>query len=236
MVLLAGLPGVAAFAGLAIPAALGDQVLPVPLWWVMAGVGLQSGLLLAAAAAAGAVLAPRVGLHAPMCEALAARGRPWSVLRPQIRPGLIGGLACAVALLGLDLVGPVGLRAAQTAVPLPGVVRVLYGGLTEEVLMRWGVMTVLVWLGWRLLQRGRGRPAPALVAAGIGASALVFGLAHLPALQGVLGPLPLALALPVVGAHGLVGVVTGWLFHRHGLEAAMVAHASARLLGWAVGP
>jgi len=234
-VLLAGLPGVAAFAGLALPALLQDQELPVPLWVLMAGAGIQSALLLLLATWAGVVLARRVGLRAPLCEALASRARPWPALRPQLLPGLLGGLACATVLVGVAVLGPPELRAAQAAVPLPLPVRLLYGGLTEEVLMRWGVMTVLVWLGWRVLQGGRGRASAVVVGVGIGAGALVFGLAHLPAVQAVLGSLPPGLALLVVGANTAVGVIAGWLYHRHGLESAMVAHAGAHLLAWIAG-
>jgi len=234
-VLLAGLPGVAAFAGLALPALLQDEALPVPMWVLVAGAGVQSALLLAVAAVVGSVLAPRVGLRAPVCEALSARTRPWPALRPQLQPGLLGGLACAAVLVGVGALGPPELRAAQAAVPLPLPVRVLYGGVTEEVLMRWGLMTVPVWLAWRVRQGGRGRPSAPVVAAGIGAAALLYGLAHLPAVQAVLGPLPAGLALVVVASHATVGVVTGWLYHRHGLESAMVAHGGAHLLAWVAG-
>ena len=38
----------------------------------------------------------------------------------------------------------------------------------------------------------------------------------------------------VVGGNTLAGLVFGWLFWRHGLEAAMVAHALAHVVAVAV--
>ena len=50
--------------------------------------------------------------------------------------------------------------------------------------MRWGVMTLLLWLEKRrLLQRGHRQPAEGLVALAVLLSALMFALGHLPALR-----------------------------------------------------
>lgn len=103
--------------------------------------------------------------------------------------------------------------------------------------MRWGVMSLLAWAGWRLGQRGVGRPAPAVLWLAILGAALLFGLGHLPA-AAALAPLSLAFVLRTVLLNSVAGIAAGWLFWRHSLEAAMLAHmmvhvgfAVARLLG-----
>lgn len=68
----------------------------------------------------------------------------------------------------------------------------LYGGVTEEILVRWGLMTLLVWALWRFLQGGAGEPADAIVWVGIALSAFVFRLAHLPVVGAHLGAALLA--------------------------------------------
>lgn len=108
--------------------------------------------------------------------------------------------------------------------------RLLYGGITEELLLRWGLMSALLWLFWRLLQHGSGRPSMLSVALAVVAAALLFGLGHLPAAQALTGGLTLPIVAYVVGANAVFGVLAGWLFWRFGLEAAMLAHATAHLL------
>ena len=117
---------------------------------------------------------------------------------------------------------------------MPLAVRLLYGGITEELLMRWGLMTFLVWLLWRVIARRSVAPGRTLIWTAIAASAILFGLGHLPMVMASLGPLPLGLAAYVVTANATFGVVAGLLFWRWGLEAAMLAHVTAHLFAAAV--
>ena len=56
--------------------------------------------------------------------------------------------------------------------------RLLFGGLVEEILTRWGLMTVMVWLGTLIVDP----PTSAVYWAAIVISGLLFGLGHLPGL------------------------------------------------------
>ena len=58
--------------------------------------------------------------------------------------------------------------------PLP--TRLLYGGLTEELLLRWGLMTLIVWTAWRLFEKGKGKPQTVCLIGAIIASSVIFGL------------------------------------------------------------
>nr|WP_293157149.1 CPBP family intramembrane glutamic endopeptidase [Okeania sp. SIO2C9] len=57
---------------------------------------------------------------------------------------------------------------------------ILFGGITEELLMRWGLMTFLVWIGWKIFQRGKGKPQGRYFVMAILLSSLLFGVGHLP--------------------------------------------------------
>ena len=113
---------------------------------------------------------------------------------------------------------------------MPLAVKLLYGGITEELLMRWGVMTLLLWLGWRLLQRGHGQPRNGLVATAVLFSAVLFAVGHLPAAQAMAGVLTMPVVAFVLVGNTVFGLVAGGLFARHGLEAAIIAHVLAHLL------
>jgi len=117
---------------------------------------------------------------------------------------------------------------------VPILARVLYGGITEEVLLRWGLMTALVWLWWRLVQGRRGSPRTIDYWLAIVVSALLFGAGHLPAAAMLVGELTGDVVLFVVGANTAFGLVFGYLFWRYGLEAAMIAHVSAHVVSYAL--
>ena len=145
-------------------------------------------------------------------------------------PGVIGGVAGAAWLWALAQVAPQALQPSDPASAVPLVVKLLYGGITEELLVRWGVMTLLLWLGWRVVQRGKGLPGKALVAVAVLLSALLFAVGHLPAAQAMAGVLTPPVVLFVLVGNTAFGLLAGALFARRGLEAAIVAHVLAHLL------
>jgi hypothetical protein len=228
---LLGLPGVVAVVWALVPPLAAHQaLLPLPLWAMVLLSGLQTAVLLALCVALGVALAPRVGLAAPAVSAW-LQGQPVAgPFRRQWAPGLAGGLAGALWLWGLSLVAPQALRPSDPAGAASLAVKLLYGGISEELLVRWGVMSLLLWLGWRFVQRGQGAPGRGIVAAAVVASALLFALGHLPAAQAMAGVLTPAVVVFVLVGNTAFGLVAGWLYARHGLEAAILAHVLAHAL------
>ncbi|MGC9333695.1 MAG: CPBP family intramembrane glutamic endopeptidase, partial [Anaerolineae bacterium] len=187
----------------------------------------QSLLLVAATSALGTALAPRVGLAAPFFESLAAGQPIWATLAPQVLPALVLGVGGALAIVAayylffrprLDQQTVGSMEALRLDLGLRA--RVLYGGIVEEVLFRWGVMTLLVWLGAALF----GGPTSALMWAVIAVSGVLFGLGHLPSYR-LAGcqVTPLFLGL-MITLNLWATLICGWLFWQYGLLAAMIAH------------
>ena len=192
---------------------------------------VQPSLLLAVAVVVGVALAPRVGLSAPAAEALAAGGNIFTALRSQLAPGVLGGLAGGICIVLISLLTRPFLSASVVdriskfsgILPLP--TRILYGGITEELLLRWGFMTLIVWAVWRVLQKGQKHPTSAYFVGAILLSSLVFGAGHLPVAYMLLSDFfGGALVLYVLLANSVFGVVAGYLYWQRGLESAMIAH------------
>src|ERR1700754_1516185 len=191
---------------------------------------IQPTVLLAVAVLVGVVLTPRLGLSAPFAESLAAGRSDVPALRSQIIPGVIGALIGGLAILLTSIVTKPFLPAETIAlaekfanvVPIP--TRLLYGGVTEELLMRWGLMTFFVWGVWRLFQRRYDKPTSVCFVGGIMLSAFIFGLGHLPVAVTLLGQVTVALVTFVIVANSAFGIVTGYLYWKYGLESAIVAH------------
>jgi len=197
---------------------------PISPLAVLALRGLQALVLCAIAAYAGVRFAPRAGLDAPWLRAMAERRDPppgfGSMAIESAAVGSITAIAVeAVALMLRSSVPEALFR------PPPGgfwlrASSAFYGGIVEETLVRWGLMTALIALGRRAGMREAFWPANAL-------AALVFGILHLPAAAAARIPLTGGVLAYVLLGNALAGVVFGWMFHRRGLEGAMIAHGAA---------
>ena len=196
---------------------------------------IQPAILVVALAALGAAAAPPVSLRAPAVEALLGGGLAGLALRRQLPAALAAALLTAAILTGFEAVTATLRERASAggmgdfAVPLA--TRLLYGGIAEEVMMRWGVMSLLVWAGWRLAQRPVAVPGWCYWA-GIAGAAALFAVGHLPILFMLMPGPPAWLVALVLAGNFVPGAIFGWLFWRRGLEAAMLAHAGAHLLAW----
>ncbi len=239
---LAGLTGVLSFLLVDLDALI--AILPVPAGTEVPTITpalkilslIQPAVILSVAVLVGVVLASKVGLSSPVAEAAASGGNLASALKPQIIPGIVGGLAGGVSLVLIATVlkpflsPEVLARLSEFGKFLPLPTRLLYGGITEELLLRWGLMTLLVWAAWRLFQKGQDRPKPAYFVGAILISSVVFAIGHLP-VAFMLFPEPtLALTLFVIVGNSAFGLIAGYLYWKKGLESAMIAHALAHVV------
>jgi len=193
---------------------------------------LQPALLTALAVWAGCVLGPSVGLGAPLVEAILGHGEVRSAFLVAVPIAFLAGALLALLLILYDLrlapKLPKSLLAAKLGTP-PFATRLLYGGIVEELIARWGLVSLFVWIAWRLGQRPTHVPDSYYWVA-ISASAVLFAAGHLPLLFAAAGRPPVSLVAVTMAANGIGGLVFGWLFWRKGIEAAVIAHAVAHAL------
>lgn len=200
----------------------------LPLWVVSLIAAAQAGLFLAILVWVGVAFAPKVGLRAPAFEALVKGQSVAQALRPQLLPGIIAGLALAGIPWYFTSHGLI----VELHSPRSLVTAVLYGGLTEEIMMRWGLMTLLAWSGWRLVQNSSGQVSSRIVWAAIVISAVIFGAGHLPSTHLLVGRLTGSAIASVTAGGALFGIVAGWLYWHYGLESAFLCHASAHVFAY----
>lgn len=231
---VAGMIGSVAIAALVLPQLLAQmqETLPAPVWVISLASLAQSGLLLAVAVWVGVRLTSSVGLGAPAFEALATGRSVRPAIRSQLSPGIMAGLLGGIVLFGAFQYAPTPVADLQARFAIPIVARVLYGGITEEILLRWGLMTVLVWLAWRFPQQQRGRVRAGFVWLAITVSALMFAVGHLPAAAVLLGAMDAGVVAFVIGVNTAFGLLFGYLFWRHGLESAIIAHALTHVVSF----
>jgi hypothetical protein len=214
------------------------QFRPSP--WVLAPVQVVGDLLFTAVAAGlGLALGPRVGLGAPELGIWLSgdRGglrRIRSALPLAAGLGLLTGVAVtALAFLTTPLMpGPLAELAHPPA--WQGFLASFGAGVREEIWLRLGLMTLLVWLGTAISRRWR--PSAGIVWSSIVLATLLFGAVHLPQAAMLGQGLTAAVVATTLLLNGVAGIVFGWLYWRRGLVAAMVAHFCADVVLHVVAP
>lgn len=225
-----GMIGVVVLTLTVIPQLLQSVSTPVPPNLLLLASLAQSGALLALAVWLGLSLSTPLGLAAPATAAAVSGANPWPALKPQLVPGFLAGLASGAVILIAVRYAPPEILAAGAKFRIPASARLLYGGITEEILMRWGLMTLFAWLAWRFLQKRQGAPRPAFFITAILVAALLFAIGHLPAVAAMQITLsPEVIAFVLLG-NAIPGILFGIAYWRRGLECAFLAHAVAHLV------
>ncbi len=135
---------------------------------------------------------------------------PYSVIEMKWSLGV--GAATTIILLLLDRLMqpalPEALQASNNTEPnwLSSLTAMLYGGITEEILMRWGLMSLLAWMAWKVLKQGVTLPSQGIYQGAIVLAALVFGLLHLPATAAIVPLTPLVIIRAILSSR--TGLIT----------------------------
>jgi hypothetical protein len=208
----------------------------VPLALLATLAVVQPTVLLAIAVWCGISLAPRLGLRSRVAQWAGDRAPVWAPLRHELPVSLTLGLATGITIVVLDAMLQPALAMAwkNPAEPPQPIVAtallgMLYGGITEELLTRWGLMSLLAWIVWRVFHPDRQAPGNAIFWVAASLAAMLFGAGHLPAMRAA-ATLNAPLIIRTVGLNALAAMVFGWLYWRRSLEAAMIAHASTHVV------
>ncbi|MBN1309966.1 MAG: CPBP family intramembrane metalloprotease, partial [Anaerolineae bacterium] len=190
----------------------------------------------------GLLLANRIGLGLPFIEGWLKKEPIWDrfprVLVVSVIVGVVGGLV----IIGLDtwVFGPPMKAMLQNLnITIPesihppawqGFLASFEGGITEEVLLRLFVLTLLAWLGSLVSHDEQGRPSLGVLWVANILAAVLFGLGHLPATAAIGLPLNGLVVMRAIVLNGLLGIAFGWLYWTRGLESAVIAHFSADIV------
>ena len=217
---------------------LGESALPAgetlpPRTVILVATMIQTLALITISAAVGTTLAHQVGFGAPFFGALIGVSSPWLAFKIQLLPALEIGAGGALLFLAayygffrprLDETTVEQMETLRNELGFAG--RVLYGGIAEEVITRWGLLTVLVWLGYKL----SGTQSPTTIWIAIILAGILFGLGHLPGYLAAGCRLSPMFLLMMLSLNLWASLLFGWLFWHVGLLAAMLAHSIFHLL------
>ena len=106
---------------------------------------------------------------------------------------------------------------------------VLYGGVIEEVMLRLFMMSLIVFLLHKLFGKRQAKPTTGILIAANVIAALLFAADHLPATAQLMGITPMIL-LRCFLLNGGFGLMFGYLYRKHGLRYAMLAHGGCHVV------
>lgn len=139
---------------------------------------------------------------------------------------LIGGAVVGLVTGSFDIVFRPWLPDAfQGALIVPGweqiLSSILYGGITQEILLRFGLMTIIVYvfsLGGQKLNRY-------VYLFSILFSAIIFTVGNISVFE-----MSTVLWVRLFVMNGLGSIIFGWIYYKHHLEAAILAHMFSQIV------
>ena len=178
---------------------------------------------------AGSLVLERTGLTVPFIESLILGSAKGSILSNQLKWGVPLGLITGIILYFFArwfehmLPGEFAMLASDFEPSIP--MKILYGGITEEIMLRFGLMSVFVWLFSKLFKKLN----PAVYWVSIILAAILFGMGHLGILFKAIETPSAAIIFYVLTGNSIAGLVLGWIYWKKGLEASIFGHICMHL-------
>lgn len=186
---------------------------------------INPSLMVIVAAFVGSLVYDKVGLRVPVFESVLKIGeKPPYTYRSILLWGILGGIVAGILVVVVNYffvpVLPVEYLEASGNFSMNIITRFLYGGVVEEIMMRFGLMTLLVWVLSKIFKiLGNWMFWVANILA-----ALLFAVGHFPALLALVPDPDIWLYLYILLANAMVGIIFGYMYMKRGLECAMIAH------------
>ncbi|WP_176444893.1 CPBP family intramembrane glutamic endopeptidase [Paenibacillus herberti] len=186
----------------------------------------QTIAIVAVCAAAGIYFGPKIGIADQFLNGLSRGKADWNDLIRQLWIGAIAGIVCIFCWMACYY-GFIRARIDRESVLIAEglrqnlglMTRITSGGITEEIIFRWGLLSFVMWL---ISLMESSQPIAFWTATII--TGILFGLAHLPGnLQKGCKPSPMLISSAVLG-NLWVTIVCGYLLWQYGLIAAIVVH------------
>lgn len=134
--------------------------------------------------------------------------------------GLLAGVLIGITTLIFTPYLPQKFTELAESLKLSLPARFLYGGITEEILMRFGLMTFIVWLLKQITQKLNST----IYWIAIIIASIVFALGHFPVVYNIISNPPTSLLVYILIGNSIGGIIFGWLYYKKGLESAFIAH------------
>ena len=186
-------------------------------------------ILLLIAVVVGTLLYDKVGLCVPTISSILKIEDPKIKFIDQIKSGILFGLVTGILTTTIGLIFkssiPQEFIEVGNKIKVTILARFAYGGLTEELLMRFGFTTLVIWIIFKVNKKLNN----VTYWTGIILASILFAVGHFPVVfNAVKNPTIELLAYVLIG-NSIAGLFFGWLYWKKGLEAAFIGHIFAHV-------
>ena len=194
---------------------------------------IQSLVIFTVAIFIGLILYKRVGFNLPVLEGWLQGKDVKNYLKSILGISIGLGVLSAILIVILSfLFTPVSSIFQNASISVPfwkAFLACFYGGIGEEILLRLFLMTLIVWILFKIKKTASGKPTTFSIWIAIIISSIIFGLGHLPITGAITTITPLVVVRAIL-LNGIAGITFGWLYWKKGLESAMISHFSADIV------
>ncbi|MDR1363432.1 MAG: CPBP family intramembrane metalloprotease [Spirochaetaceae bacterium] len=194
---------------------------------------VQNIILFAAALFFGLLLSKHIGMGLPILQGALEGKKQTKAILPVIRVSVCFGVLAGVLIVLLSIPFSKSipeLSLSNVSVPAwKAFLASFYGGIAEEVLLRLFLVSLFVWITFKIKKTKDGLPTGFGVWLSIILASIIFGLGHLPATAQITALTGIVIIRAIL-LNGAGGVVFGWLYWKNGLESAMIAHFFADIV------
>ena len=171
----------------------------------------------------------KVGLEAPILSTNFGLQENLPLIKDFLKIGVISGIVVGIILILISVVSEKVISSELVNSPLSSslniITRLMYGGITEEILMRFGLMTFLVWI----IDKISNSESNWVFLFAILISSLMFALGHLPIVYETVEVVSFGLVTYILIANSIAGMVYGYLYWKKGLECSMISHMATHI-------
>jgi membrane protease YdiL (CAAX protease family) len=177
----------------------------------------------------GTLLYDKVGFSVPTISSILKIEEPKIKFLEQIKFGVLLGLFTGVLLIIIGLIFktsiPQEFMNLENKIKMTTIAKIGYGGITEELLMRFGFMTLVVWIIFKLTKKLDNTT----YWIGIILASILFAVGHFPVVFNAVPNPSISLLTYVIIGNSIGGLIFGWLYWKKGLEAAFLGHVFAHV-------
>jgi len=203
-----------------------DKIAPQTLKYLVL---INPTLFLLIAVIVGTLLYDKVNFSVPTISSLLKIEQPKIKVIEQTKFGVFYGLLAGIFITVIGVIFKSSLPQEfidlGNKIKITVIARFLYGGLTEEILMRFGFMTLVVWLIFKITKN----LGNSTYWTGIILASILFAIGHFPIVFNTVQNPKISLLAYVVVGNSIGGLFFGWLYWKKGLEAAFIGHIFAHV-------
>ena len=184
-------------------------------------------ILLTIATTVWVILYNKMGLKLSIFEKILGKNEPKTSGEKSIFIGIWAGIFAGffIYFFGI-LMAPHLPEALFANNEMPIISRIFYWWILEEILIRFGLMTFLVWIFYKIFKKKN----IWIYGSAIIISSIIFGVGHLPVMKLLVWDLTTIIIFYTIFGNFIPGLIFGYLYYKNGLEVAMIAHIGTHII------